>query len=564
MIRQPATQSAARSNVKTVKLPPPARWNAVDGLSQMSSTDAIRLDNWIIRGKGRERHLVLRPGSIRHLSGLGGKVQTLMVYGRRRHSQTIIAATPTKLYRVPSSPASAADPQTADVTGLTSGFWQSAMITNPGGDFLLAVNGADALRCYDGRSWTTPTITSAIATRSVAATAFVDVCAHMGRAFFAEKNSLRIWYLEPGAIGGTAWPIDLAPMVQSGGEIQAIASLTTDGGRNGNDRLVAVTTQGEMVVFAGVHPGTAATWQRVATYSVPVPVARRCFMEHGGDLLYLSHDGLLPVSQMIAAPRPDQPLSAETDDIRSMYQTARVLGTGNAQWCAISSSTHRLYMINVPISANGSVQLVRSSDGGWSAFSGLNSLCWASTGTDLYYGDADGNVFRLGGTQDDGGQITALMVQAYSDFGVRGRKIFKRARPIFGQHVSMVASLSLAKNYAPIINSMLQPLDASGAVLLENGSAIGLESGGVLLLEGGGNAVELAYEDQWAGAPWSWDEMDWPLTPALWTKDIRSQVDHWRGISGHGHAAALIMAVTAKEPVTYEGCEIAFETGGQI
>lgn len=520
MLQQAASRNAARSVLRTEGLPPAlGGWNARDPVASMKPGDAILLDNWICRTDG----LHLRPGCEQQCTALNGAVQSLLPYYGAR-GDALFAATPTALYNIE-------QPETAVQTGLTSGIWSSVVQSNPGGTFLLACNGRNTPRIFNGFVWSNAAITSAQTNRALTSSNLFSICLHMRRPFFAEANSLRIWYLGVDAIQGPAHLIDLAPLCRLGSHIVAIASLTTDGARNTNDRLVAVTDQGEMVVFGGVDPTRSTTWSLVGVYSVPPPIGPRCLLSYGGDLAYLSTSGMLSSSAIMATPDPDKPLTAMTDKIRNAYQTAQGVGD-SAIWCLAESTRHRLTLINAP-SAAGSAQMVRSADGakkaGWSSFSGLNALCWASFGSDLYFGRADGTVWRLGGDRDGGAAITASCIEAYGKLGTSAYKTASRIRPVFNTSTALKARMELRRNFEPVTSGITAPSTV------------------------------------YAGQPWTWPTLtSWDQTPTAWTREIRAKVEGWRGISGAGHALALAFSVSALGPVTYAGSELAFQTGGGL
>lgn len=524
----PVSPTAQRSQLRSAIQSPPLRgWNARDALSGMEAGDAIRLDNVICRPYGLE----IRPGKQRWLTGCNGAVETLMVYGAKNGDQRLFAATPTAIYDVPrgrvTNILANTVTMTPDVSGLTSGLWSWDQLTNAGVTLLVCANGADGVRTYDGTEWRTSAITCGAPNTTLDPNLLDGVIVHQRRLFFFEKGTLRLWYLPLGHIGGAAQLIDLGGEVTQGGEIIALTTMSNDGGRGIDNSLVVVTSAGEMVVFAGVAPERAATWKKTGAWPVPPPVGKRCFAQYGGDVVYLSTVGALPVSQILAKPEPDKPREALTENIRRAYERAVIAGEVETAWGVIESFKNRLMIINAP-TQDGSAQMVLSSDGGWSAFVGLDALCWAECGVDLFFGDANGDVFRLAGSQDDGGPISAFIVEAYSRFKTPAKKVFKRARAIFDQPAKMVVRHGLYTNFAPIPGTLTGPTET------------------------------------WSGTPWTWDQFGWALQPPAWTNDVRGQTDVWRGITGHGHAAALITALSATDPVVYEGTEIAYEVGGQL
>ncbi len=535
--------------------------NARDNITAMKTGYAQLLINWLCRSHGN----VLRPGQERYASDLNGPVQSLFYWAGPNLEPRLFAATPTAVYDVEqarrltilgsSSVSSTYVPNFSDTTAgafsetaftfdmseqslpdivpaifnTTSGFWSSIQHTNTGVTILGIANGKDGFWLYNGSTWWKATITSAQPNRTLNANKIRGMIVHQRRVFFIEDGTFGVWYLDVDAIQGPARFLDFRPLMRDGKELVAIASQTPTGGRGPSDRLIAVTANGEMIVFAGENPANTATWSLVGIYDVPSPVGERCLMRYGGDLLYASQIGLLEVSALTATPDPERPYTALSDVIRRAYRSAAIAGIDNPAWGLVDNQFHALTLINCP-TETGSIQFVKTADRprrdeGWSVMSGLNALCWVSVGNDLYFGKADGSVFRLGGDTDDGAAITAYEISAFSNFGVGNRKIFSRANLVYDNPSRVKPRIKLVVNFGAL------PEVPAPTNTFEN-------------------------------AKWGWDEITWSLTPLAWTKDQRGQSNAFMGISGNGTSAAFVHAVSAKGPVTYMGGIIMFQKGG--
>lgn len=587
-------RSAGRTAIKTVEMPPPLLGiNARDPLTSMKPGYALRLENWICRTDG----LHIRPGSERWLTYLNGPVQSLFAFTGPGLFPQVFCATPTTVYSATIARASNIDssyllddngatvlddsgnPIYAEVassifetllllddeggtilddsgqpivvdaiyenqamSGLQSGFWTAANHTNAGVSVVAIANGVDTPRYYNGSTWNTCAITSAQKNRTLDPTRLNGCIIHHRRIFFFEQGTLNLWYLDQDAVNGPAYIIPIAPVVRNGGQIVAIGSETPEGGRSQQDRLVVVTDQGEMVVYTGSNPATASTWSAAAVYEVSEPIGQRCLLRYGGDLLFASKDGVLPISGITSKPDPERPLTAITDEIRNAYHAAALTGVGSPLWNMVDNEHHKLTLINVPY-YGGTVQFVKPADGGWSAFSGLNATCWLSVGDDLFFGREDGSVFRLAGNQDDGQPITAYLVEAFSKFGTTARKVFHRIRPVYDNPARIRPRMGLFVNYQAVPGVIGSPTNS----FTPNPTIPLMESN------------------------WDWSQVTWGAAPLPWTQDVRGQSNSWRGISGNGASAAVYHVVTANgsvtywgSTVTYLGSTIAYESGGQI
>jgi hypothetical protein len=141
-------QSAKRPappRAETLTLPAPiGGLNARDALASMPNTDAIKLDNWFPKPTSVD----LRGGYIKYSTGYPAAVESLMTYNGPTVSK-LFAASGTAFYDATAQGAVGA----AVVSGLTNARWQHTNMGTPGGNFLVAVNGADYPEVFNGTLW---------------------------------------------------------------------------------------------------------------------------------------------------------------------------------------------------------------------------------------------------------------------------------------------------------------------------------------------------------------------------------------------------------------------------
>ena len=118
-------------------------WNARDSLAEMQPLDAVQLVNFY----PTPTDVQLRKGYSKKSTGITGNVETLMNYANADGSNTIFAVAGGVIYNASTSTA------TSVFTGLTNSRFQHCMISTEGGNFLIAVNGADPAIIYDGTRW---------------------------------------------------------------------------------------------------------------------------------------------------------------------------------------------------------------------------------------------------------------------------------------------------------------------------------------------------------------------------------------------------------------------------
>ena len=118
-------------------------WNARDSLAEMNPLDAVQLVNFF----PTPTDVTLRKGYSKASIGITGNVETLMNYAAFNGSNTLFAVANGVIYNASTSTA------TSVFTGLANSKFQHCMISTDGGNFLIAVNGADPAIVYDGTRW---------------------------------------------------------------------------------------------------------------------------------------------------------------------------------------------------------------------------------------------------------------------------------------------------------------------------------------------------------------------------------------------------------------------------
>jgi hypothetical protein len=126
-------------------------WSSESSPVEAEEGTALVLDNWFPESEG----IRLRRGYAEHAAGMTGDIETLLAYTSASAS-ALFACNDGNIYDVSSAGAVGA----AAVSGLSNDKWQHTMFATAAGQFLVAANGADSVRNFDGASWTTPSITA--------------------------------------------------------------------------------------------------------------------------------------------------------------------------------------------------------------------------------------------------------------------------------------------------------------------------------------------------------------------------------------------------------------------
>lgn len=395
--------------------------NAKDPIANMKETEAVTLDNWFPTPSSVD----VRNGMVSHVPTTD-PVETLALYNDGVTPE-LFAAADDSIYNVTAAGALGA----AVVTGLSNARFQTINMGTAGGFFLLMVNGEDKMQVYTGAAWyadgTTTTVTG------------VDTadCIHINnfknRVWLIEKDSFNAWYLPVSSIGGAANVLDLSGLFKLGGYLMAMANWTIDNASGIDDYAAFITSEGEVALYKGTDPSSAATWSLVGTFRMGRPVGRRCFCKAGADVLVITTDGAFPLSKALLTDRSQMNLAA-TDKISTVFNDDIRNYGSNFGWQPIIHPFGQKLIVNVP-SAEGSEShqyVMHTAHGAWTRFLGWAAICFEVMGDNLYYGASNGVYQADVGNSDNGAEITAVAQQAFSYFGNKtGIKKWSMARCIF-------------------------------------------------------------------------------------------------------------------------------------
>jgi len=413
----PVKQKSAGS----VSLPAPiGGWNARDSLGDMPATDAVYLTNWF----PATTELILRSGYTKWATGLPAEVDTLMNY-QPGTTGKLLAISGGSVYDVTSQGAVGA----ALLTGLANSRWQYCNITTAGGSFLYMANGVSTPYIYNGSTWTAITGSSTPAITGVTTTGLNNPIVFKSRVFFTESNTLKVWYLPTLSLGGTAKSLDLSSFAYKGGHIVQHATWTIDAGYGVDDYYVAYTSKGQVVVYKGSDPDV--DFALAGVWDFGTPVGNRCMYKYGGDMLLLGQDGLTPLSSELQSSRLD-PRVALTDKIQWAISDAVTNYGSEFGWQMLFFPQQNQLWLNVPNPIQISQFAMNTITRNWCNYTGWNAYSWELFNDQPYFG-GNGYVGRAWYTNsDNGANITAVALQAFSSFDSPGElKRFTMAKPIF-------------------------------------------------------------------------------------------------------------------------------------
>lgn len=192
-------------------------------------------------------------------------------------------------------------PSESALASLTTGITESVGI-NFNGLLIHTAYPVNAPRSYDGTTYAALAITRPTTGdwSTLADTDFTGCCVFKGRVFWWSFKTDEIAYTALGAAGGTLSRFPTGTISQSGGNIKMITTLTMDGGVGQDDLMCIILDTGEMLVYAGDDPSTAASFSKVGAFKIPPPLAADGVTRMGGDTLVGTANGLIPVQNFIS------------------------------------------------------------------------------------------------------------------------------------------------------------------------------------------------------------------------------------------------------------------------
>jgi len=390
--------------------------NDRESIVAMPKEDAVKLTNWWVQ----PAFISTRKGRTPHVTGFTSPVETIMEYASENGANKIFAASGSRIYDA----TTAGTVGTAVVSGLSNARWQESMITTAGGSFLVAVNGEDLPRVYNGTTWSTMSINHANPAD------LVHVCLFKNRLFFTEKNSLEIHYLPVLSIGGNSAAFPLGSVFRRGGYIMACYTWTLDAGAGSDDHLVIISSKGEIAVYSGTDPSDVNSWALVGVYYVGAPIGRRCGIKYAGDLIVNCFGGVFPLSKALLSATIDK-RNALTDKIQNTVAEEMTFYNGNFGWQMCLFEEANMLLLNVPKGNGSNYQYAQNTiTGAWTKFDGWDAQCWLYSRDGLFYGDSTSIQKAWQGNLDDTAPIQADVLMSYQYFGdVASNKYFTMVKP---------------------------------------------------------------------------------------------------------------------------------------
>jgi hypothetical protein len=504
--------------------------NDTDNISTMDPIYALDMLNLF----PNDRALKVRNGYREWVTGLGDNARTLMSYNDFAGTDELFAATDSGIFDVSSSGVAG-----VAVSALTNGELSWVNFANIAGQYLVAVNGVDAGKLYDGTTWIDFTTVGAPVNPGEVSGADMDdmdfVHAHKKRLWFVKRDSMTAYYLPTDAVSGAMTAFELGGVFLRGGALKNIFTWSMDSGDGLNDILIFQSSKGELAGYSGTDPSTAATFLLESVYFVGSPLGRRTNQDLGGDVAVLTVNGIVPVSKIVggtqAIANSEQALTRNISRTFNQFVRDRAF---SPNWEMINVPSLTMMLVNFPDQNGvGAVQFVMNTlSGAWTKFD-LPVVTMVEHREALYFSDGNGRVMlyditvnldNISLSGEFGDYIDSNVVCAYSYFGMMSKKAFTLVRPLFLSTVYPSMAIGIGTDFRPsLLGDLTDPT-------------------------GGPSTADLWDSATWDITSWFlpnvptasdvWDSGIWDET--LWSPPMDTQYE-WIGVAGIGYTASVAM-----------------------
>lgn len=318
-------------------------------------------------------------------------------------------------------------------------------------------------------------VTSVVAAfTGVASSSISALWEHKSRIWMIEKGSMSAWYLPVDVRTGAATEFPLDGVFKHGSNLLFGATWSLDSGDGLDDICMFATANGEVAVYKGTNPSSASTWALVGVYKIGRPLNKNAFFQAGGDLVVITDDGMVPISQAISKDRAALQALALTYPIEDRWRrlVTNYNGTDRA-FEAVLWPQQAMLLVTVPVQnveANYCL-IANSRTGGWARYTGWDARSLLVVGDECYFGTQAGEVFRAEQSgQDDGSPYTGRYVPHFNDINSAAEKAALHARVLVRTNRSFTPELFCLADYSedyptPQISDMSESTGVWGTAL---------------------------------------------------------------------------------------------------
>jgi hypothetical protein len=356
---------------------------------------------------------------------------------------------------------------------------------------------------------------------------FFTVGVFQRREWFGVKDSFDLYYNAADTLAGAGLvKLSLGPLFKLGGYLNSIITVT-DASNTMTDYIGFLSSEGEIVAFAGTDPSSATTWALAGHFRVGRPVIKgnRAWAKWGSDALVLCADGVYPLRSAISEQDRRSSGLAVSDKIRNLINGDIQLYGAKYGWQLLLHPTGGKLIVNVPRAEDSSAYqyVMNTQTGAWCKFTGWNGFCFETARDTLYMGMSGKMVKADSGADDGGSAITQNAQQAFNYLGNRGAvKHVKMLRPILQATGEFNLGVRINVDYSTANPSVLTP-------------------------------IGLGDSDPWGGI---WD--------VAWSGALQL-LSRWFGVTGIGRAISPhLLTQTNGCTLSWAASDIVYERGGVL
>lgn len=370
---------------------------------------------------------------------------------------------------------------------------------------------------------------------------------HKQRLWMIEENSSKAWYLDIGAVAGTATEFFFGSKFKYGGNLVGLFNWTVDGGEGVDDYLVAVGRAGDILPYKGADPSIvdgANAWGLVGTYYIgEIPVGPFFGSEHGGELFLLSANGLTSMNDLLQGVNRDaRTAEGYVDSISGAVSgdmRARIRQTANKHgWQVQTIPSAGGLMVSTPrVGSNAYIQYFYTfATQAWALLRDLPILCfdsWQGVGA---FGDDQSRVLYMDVSVDD-----FKLVQPIGR--LNGDAIKFSVLSAF-QSLEAPAQYKQVQMIRPDFLAYGQPVYTVEARYDYNQREVVAAA-----------APPLAGDSLWGTGVWD---------TAFWSSGDKTERSSIAGAWGTGRYVAVAMTGSSREATEFIGWDLLYTTGGAL
>lgn len=423
--------------------------NTISAAGGMPSSDCYVLYNMIAAEYGLRARLGYREWCTGLTGAADNQVRTILPFsGSIAANNKLFAATSSGIWGVTTSSDAPSLLIAFGTTTGNAGYGECCTFVSQadGGHFLIYCDEVNGMYVYTQSTDTWAKVAAGAGATEIAGTIdpanAVFPLQFKNRLWLVERNTGYAHYLSTAnAIYGTSVRFQFGSQFRNGGYLVGLWSWTQDGGAGIDDKLVAISSGGDVVIYELTDPSTPSGTALKGVWDAGgMPAGRRVATRNGGDLLILSKLGLLPLSRLIVGSATQDGTQYESRKISSLFNQLMISKSETIGWSMHLHPEDNALLVTVPTyTGTATEQLAMSVPmKSWCRYRDLPIYSAGSWAGKLYFGTTDGKVCINDGYVDaqsrDGASFTDItwsLITAYQNGGNGRQKQIQMIRPTF-------------------------------------------------------------------------------------------------------------------------------------